>query len=69
MLYSGYNGVDIARLMVATSFDLTEWGKKGKAFGDHEPKTKSNPKISTWSKSGAIVTKISNFFLIIQHLI
>lgn len=52
MTYTGWNR-KTARLCVATSKDLVHWQKSGPAFR----KTKFR---DTWSKSGAIVTKLDH---------
>lgn len=49
MTYTAYDG-KIARLLLATSKDLTTWQKHGLVLGEGKHK-------DTWSKSGAIVCK------------
>jgi len=59
MMYTGYDGVSVARLMVATSKDLVTWKKYGKAFGDNEPSNPYHNDAPTWSKSAAIVSTLN----------
>ena len=53
MTYTSYDG-QIARLCVASSADLSLWTKHGLAFGE----AYSGKHMNTWSKSGAIVTRM-----------
>lgn len=52
MLYTAYDG-KVARLAVASSYDLMSWEKHGLAFPDKKYKDK-------WSKSGAVVCEKVN---------
>jgi beta-1,2-mannosidase len=51
MTYTAYDG-NLARLMIATSPDLSHWTKKGPAFA----KAKDKKYLDKWSKSGSIVS-------------
>lgn len=51
MTYTSYDG-ETARLCLATSPDLMKWQKHGPVLGDDKYK-------DTWSKSGAIVTRLN----------
>jgi len=55
MYYTGYNG-STARLMVASSADLTHWTKYGLAFGQ----AGGGKYAGTWSKSGSVVCEYVN---------
>jgi predicted GH43/DUF377 family glycosyl hydrolase len=55
VVYTAWNN-KIARLSVAFSRDLFHWQKKGPAFA----KAYNGKFLDTWSKSGAIITKITN---------
>ena len=55
MTYTSFDG-KIARLLVATSKDLTHWAKQGPAFA----KAYNGKYKELWSKSGAIVSKYEN---------
>ena len=52
MMYTAYDG-DKARLMVATSTDLSRWSKKGHVFAG----AKDQKYVKGWSKSGSIVSR------------
>lgn len=54
MTYTSYDG-QTARLCVASSADLSSWTKHGLAFGE----AYSGKHMNTWSKSGAIVTRLT----------
>jgi predicted GH43/DUF377 family glycosyl hydrolase len=59
MTYTAYDG-KLARLMMATSKDLTHWSKKGIVFtGKYK---------NTWSKSGAIVARQVGSRLVAQEI-
>jgi beta-1,2-mannosidase len=51
MTYTAYDG-NLARLMIATSRDLSHWIKKGPAFA----KAKDKKYLDKWSKSGSVVS-------------
>ncbi|ODM91642.1 Beta-1,4-mannooligosaccharide phosphorylase [Orchesella cincta] len=55
LTYTGYDG-ELARLMVATSFDLRNWTKHGLVFG----KANNGSYENMWSKSGAVVTTLQD---------
>lgn len=59
LTYTAYDG-DLARLCVATSPDFLNWTKQGLAFGDKY--------ANMWSKSGAIVAKLSGNKMIAQKI-
>ena len=59
-LYTGFDG-KVARLMVATSSDLREWRKHGPAFG-------ATPHAGRWSKSGAVVTSVTDGRLVADRI-
>ena len=52
MMYTAYDG-DKARLMVATSTDLSSWSKKGHVFAG----AKDQKYVKGWSKSGSVVSR------------
>ena len=52
MTYTAYDG-DKARLMIATSKDLSNWSKKGHAFAS----SRDQKYVKDWSKSGSIVSR------------
>lgn len=55
MLYTAYDG-KVARLLVASSKDLTHWTKHGHAFA----KSLNGRYVNKWSKSGSIVSRYEN---------
>ena len=55
MTYTAYDG-DIARLLIATSTDLTHWKKHGNVFS----KAYKGKYAPLWSKSGSIVSEYKN---------
>ena len=59
-LYTGFDG-KVARLMVATSTDLREWRKHGRAFG-------ATRHAGRWSKSGAVVTTVTDGRLVADRI-
>ncbi|MEJ7827945.1 MAG: glycoside hydrolase family 130 protein, partial [Segetibacter sp.] len=55
MLYTAFDG-KTARLLVASSKDLTRWTKHGHAFA----KSLNGKYVNKWSKSGSIVSRYEN---------
>lgn len=55
MTYTGFDG-QMARLMIATSTDLSHWVKQGRAFAH----AYNGRYADTWSKSGSIVSRYEN---------
>lgn len=58
MTYTAYDG-HLARLCIASSHDLQHWQKHGLAFPDQPHR---------WSKSGAILTELSNGKLVAKRI-
>ncbi len=63
MTYTAYDGL-VARLMVATSFDLHSWHKHGPAFRY----TLEGKYLDLWSKSGSIVSRRSGEHFVAEKI-
>ncbi len=63
MLYTSWNQ-DVARLSSATSTDLKHWKKHGPVFR----KAHGGKFLDTWSKSGAVVTELTQGRLIAKKI-